>query len=376
MNRRDAKALSGTAWLTSDARIAWETRIMRRRVPLYKAGIAALRLLNKLSGPNRPSLAVTYWKRVGPAGQTFMMPKLETMTGGRTDDPVTSPPDLRARTSFASRLARVISADEWPQIIEEYERRRKGDPPRFHYVSHRPLNQASHTAMDKAWVRGELPTAEYRRWKEEVKFKDLPGLYSEFYTHGGSRTIPGGETNPAYRLARLLHDIAWRDKASMANEVRVLRKARVLRAQQVVKFVRAEVSSVLRPDKTGRPAPGPKPGDVYTPEVIAAVYDLTNPPELRSPAARGETTPDRVRANAVELANPVVANAVDLANTVARALPPRIKRESEAAATEPEGALPPQSPPHQPHAVQPPAHPPAARPASPPGRSPQDDRSR
>ncbi|TCO51446.1 hypothetical protein EV646_101437 [Kribbella antiqua] len=332
MNLHDAKALTGPEWLQSAARIAWETRIMRRRVPIYKATIWALQQLNNLSrGPDRPSMKVTNWERMGPGGKTFWMPKLETMTG-RTDDPITSARELRTRTTFASRLARVISADEWPQIIAEYQSRKQGNPPRFHYISHRPLNLASHELMDKAWASGELPTPEYRRWKEEVKLNDAPGLYSEFYTHGGSRTIPGGETNPAYRLARLLYDVAWRDKASMGNEVRVLRKARVLRAQQVVKFLRAEVSQVFKGAGTERPA-APKPGDVLTPEVIAAVYDFTNPPELRSAAARGETTPDRVH-----------ANAVDLATTVARALPPpRVKRDPEAAP--PPAARPPKHPP-------------------------------
>lgn len=365
MNRREAEALSGPEWLTSAARIEWETRIMRRRVPIYKATIKALQLLNKLSrGPDRPSMKVTYWERMAPGGGTFMMPKLETMTG-RTDDPVTSAHELRARTSFASRLARVISADEWPQIIEEYERRRGGEEPRFHYVSHRPLNRASHELMGKSWASGELPTAEYRRWKEEVKLEDLPGLYSEFYTHGGSRTIPGGETNPAYRLARLLHDVSWRDKASLSNELRVLRTARVLRAQQVVKFLKAEASYVVR-RKPERRAFAPKRPDVYTAEVVAAVYDFTNPPELRSPAARGETTPNMTR-----------AAAIDVASTVIRGLPPpTVRRESEAEAVQPgDGSLP-QAQGRQTRAGQPPGHRPGVRPPNPPGRSPRDGQSR
>ena len=54
MNRREAEQLVGTAWLDSDYRTEWETRIMRRRVPLYRVGIAALRALNALTGgPNR-----------------------------------------------------------------------------------------------------------------------------------------------------------------------------------------------------------------------------------------------------------------------------------------------------------------------------------
>jgi hypothetical protein len=355
MRRRDAKALVGPDWLTSDARIEWETRIMRRRVPLYKATIKALQLLNKLSRGPRPSMRVTYWERVGPGGGTFMMPKLETMTG-RTDDPVTSARELHARTSFASRLARTISADEWPQIIEEYERRRRGEAPRFHYVGHRPLNLASHALMDKAWVNGELPTDAYRIWNGEVKLKDLPGLYSEFYTHGGSRSIPGGETNPAYRLVRLLHDVNWRAKASMANELRVLRKARVLRAQQVVKFVAAEAKYVVTGGRTDQPAATNAP-EAHTPDVIAAVADFVKPPDVRSRTARGETEPDRIQ-----------ANANDLANTVARSLPPPIVRRGSGAAR-PGDASRPGSQGHQSQVEQRPGPRPAGHPPTPPGRS-------
>lgn len=314
--------LTGPQWLGSAERIAWETRIMRRRVPLYKAGIAALRVLNRLTaGPGRPSLEVTYWDRVGPGGETYRMPKLETMTG-RTDDPVTAPAALRARTSFASRLARTISADEWPQIIEEY----------------------------RAWL--------------ELKAKDLPGLYSEFYTHGGSRTIPGGETNPAFRLARVLHDLGWRAKASKEGERRVLRKARVLRAQQVVKFLTAEVKyAVTRPTE---PVAVPKPATVYTREVVAAVADFVKPPDLRTPAARGETTPSVKN-----------AAAIDGANAIAHALPPPVvTRGSAAAADLSEAAAPPRPQPRQDHAVQQPAARPGARPPGRPGRSPRDGQSR
>ena len=363
MNRREAKRLVGTAWLDSDYRIAWETRIMRRRVPLYKVTIKALRLLNRLSpGPDRPSLNVTYWERVGPGGTTFMMPKLETMTG-RTDAPVTSPSELRARTTFTSRLARVISADEWPQIIEEYESRRRGAAPRFQYISHRPLNRASHELMDKSWATGELPTDEYRAWNGEVKFKDNPGIYSEFYTHGGSRTIPGGENSPAYRRSRLRHDVDWRAKASMDNEIRVLRKARVLRVQQLVKFLGAEASQLIRPGASYRPATA-RPDEVLTVGVVAAVADFVKPESLRSPTARGETTPDRNR-----------ASAVDVANTVQKALPPAINRRAEPA-TRPSTAGQPPTPSHPSHAAQSPATPPAARPADRPAHSPQDSRSR
>jgi hypothetical protein len=99
-----SRDLVGTAWLDSDERTRWETRIMRRRVPLYRWGIAALRALNTLTGgPNRPSLKVSQWERIGPNGETFVMDKLETMTG-RTDHPVTSRAELRARTSLASWL--------------------------------------------------------------------------------------------------------------------------------------------------------------------------------------------------------------------------------------------------------------------------------
>ncbi|HZX08133.1 hypothetical protein [Kribbella sp.] len=316
MNRREARRLSGTAWLDSDYRTAWETRIMRRRVPLYRAGIAALRALNAtrpslLRAPNasRPSLRVTRWERVGPHGGTFVMDKLETMTG-RTDHPVTSRAELRARTSFASRLARAVSADEWPQIIAEYDRRRRGERPQYHYVGHRPLNAASHALMDEAWVRGELPTDGFRAWNV-LKHEDDGAFYSEFFTHGGARGYPGGETNPDFRRGRIMFDIAWRTKATLALERQILRRSRALRAKELLKFLRTELREAIHP-----PAPSParattRGADIYTPEVVAAVADFTKPEPLRSPTARGETTPDRTR-----------AAAIDTANTLAHALPP------------------------------------------------------
>ncbi|MGZ0146144.1 hypothetical protein ACXJJ3_03685 [Kribbella sp. WER1] len=305
------KPLGGTAWLDSDERVAWETRIMRRRVPLYRAGIAALRALNTLTR-GRPSLRVTRWERVGPHGATYAMDKLETMTG-RTDHPVTSRSELRARTSFASRLARAVSADEWPQIIAEYDRRRRGERPQYHYVGHRPLNAASHALMDEAWVRGELPTDEFRAWNV-LKHEDDGAFYSEFFTHGNARGYPGGETNPGFRRGRIMFDVAWRDKATLPLERQILRRSRVLRAKELVKFLRTELREAVHPPApttTTTTTTTEKRPDVYTPEVVAALADFTKPAESRSPTARGETTP-----------NPHRTAAIEAANTVAKALPP------------------------------------------------------
>lgn len=313
MNRREAGRLVGTAWLDSEYRIAWETRIMRRRVPLYRAAIAVLRALNT----GGPTLDVTRWNRVGPHGRTFVMDKLETMTG-RTDDPVTSRAELRARTSFASRLARSISADEWPQIITEYERRRRGERPQYHYVGHRPLNAASHALMDEAWVRGELPTDTFRAWNV-IKNEDDGAFYSEFFTHGNARGYPGGETNPAFRLGRIMFDVSWRDKATLALERKVLRRSRVLRATELAKFFRIELREVFRPPAPTSSRPAAQRHDVYTPEVVAAVADFAKPEETRSPTARGKTTPNRQR-----------ASAIDLANTVQKALPPPVNAPTPA----------------------------------------------
>jgi hypothetical protein len=369
VNRREAKRLVGTAWLDSDYRTQWETRIMRRRVPLYRLGIGALRALDALTGgPNRPSLKVTQWERVGPNGETFVMDKLETMTG-RTDDPVTSRAELRARTSFASRLARAISADEWPQIMAEYERRKRGEAPQYRYVGHRPLNTASHALMDEAWVRGELPTDTYRAWNI-LKFEDEGAIYSDFFANGGARGYPGGETNAGFRLGRITFDVSWREKASLTGERQALRHTRILRAKELVKFFRTELREAIWP-----PAPSSNPTttprqDVYTAEVVAAVSDFVKPEPLRSPTARGETTPNRTR-----------ASAIDVANTVAKALPPPINGRpavngpGAAEARSATGEPPPAQPrPH--HAAQQPAHPRAARPPAPPAHSPRDAQSR
>jgi hypothetical protein len=363
VNRREAKRLVGQAWSDSDYRTAWETRIMRRRVPLYRAGIAALRALNALTGgPGRPSLEVTQWERVGPNGETFVMDKLETMTG-RTDHPVTSRAELRARTSFASRLARAVSADEWPQIIAEYERRRRGERPQYHYVGHRPLNAESHALMDEAWVRGELPTDEYRAWNV-LKYEDEGAFYSEFFTDGGARGYPGGETNAGFRLGRIMFDISWREKASLSGERHVLRRSRILRAKELVKFSRTELTELLRPPTSSAPQATAVRRDAYTPAVVAALSDFTKPEPLRSPTARGETTPNRNR-----------ATAIDLATTLHKALPPAI---SGSAATEarPTAAEPPPAQPRPPRTAQPPAHPPAAHPPTRPAHSPPDAPSR
>jgi hypothetical protein len=367
VNRREAKRLVGTAWLDSEYRTAWETRIMRRRVPLYRAGIAALRALNALtSGPNRPSLKVTRWQRVGPHGGTFVMDKLETMTG-RTDDPVTSRPELRARTSFASRLARAISADEWPQIIAEYDRRRRGESPQYRYIGHRPLNAASHALMDEAWVRGELPTDTYRAWNI-LKFEDEGAIYSDFFANGGARGYPGGETNAGFRLGRIVFDVSWREKASLTGERQALRRTRILRTKELIKFFRTELKEAIRPPAPSSAQTVTARQDVYTRPVVAAIADFTKPEPLRSPTARGETTPDRKRASAIDVAN-------TMAHTMAKALPPAVNGPGAAEARSGAGQLPPAEP-RPTHAAQRPAHPPAARPPAPPGHSPRDAQSR
>ncbi|TDW22741.1 hypothetical protein EV650_1587 [Kribbella kalugense] len=384
MNRREAKRLVGTAWLDSDYRTQWETRIMRRRVPLYRLGIGALRALNRLTGgPNRPSLKVTQWNRVGPNGETFVMHKLETMTG-ETSHPVTSRAELRARTSFAARLARAISADEWPQIMAEYERRKQGEPPQFRYIGHRPLNAESHALMDEAWVRGELPTDTHRAWNV-LKFEDEGAIYSDFFANGGARGYPGGETNAGFRLGRIMFDVSWREKASLSGERHTLRRTRILRAKELVKFVRTELKEAIRPPAPPATHTTAVRRDVYTQPVVAAISDFVKPEPLRSPTVRGETTPNRKQ-----------ASAIDVASTVQKALPPPINGRPAAvngqagAANGQAGTLSGpgaagarsatgEQPPAQPrpnHAAQQPAHPPAARPPTPPGHSPRDAQSR
>lgn len=320
MRRTATHELVGEAWLQSDARTRWETRVMRRRVPLYKAAIGALRLLNRLSGgPDRPSLEVTSWERYGPHGTTFVMHKLETMVG-RTSLPPGSAAELHARTSLASRLARTLSADEWPQIIAEYERRKAGLAPQFRYSGHRPLNAPSHALMDRAWVTGEIETREYQPWIGDVKYNNHGALYSTFFTHGGARDFPGAEANPGYRKARVRHDVEFRQVASKRLEKEILRKARLLRARQLGKFVAAEIKYALahrsrgaqaaaagppgaeRAPEPARPRAGTgRPADPYTPEVVAAIADFVKPEPLRSATARGEAAPRTTRAQTIAI---------------------------------------------------------------------------
>ncbi|UGQ13741.1 hypothetical protein LO772_09140 [Yinghuangia sp. ASG 101] len=306
MRRRDAKNLVGDAWLHSDYRIKWETRVMRRRVPLYKAGIGVLRALNRLSPGPRPSLGVFATERAAPGGAKTRFAKLRTMTGDETASPVTGP-ELYERTSFASRLARTISADEWPQVIEEYERRKAGAAPRYHYVGHRPLNDASHALMDKAWAKGEIPTEQYRVWLSEVKNKDHGALYSKFFTHGGARIFPGAEANPDFRKARVTFDVAWKSEASLAREKEVLRRARVLRARQLIVFAKQELAHATGARSASTPAsapaaPTPARVDPYTPEVVAAVSEFVKPIERRGATARRAPAPKAVASSAVDVA--------------------------------------------------------------------------
>lgn len=304
MRRRAARKLVGDAWLRSDYRIQWETRVMRRRVLLYKTGIGALRALNRLSRGPRPSLAVFHPERTAPGGRKVRLAKLETMTGAETSAQVTGE-DLYRRTSFASRLARAVSADEWPQIIEEYQRRKAGLAPRYHYVGHRPLNDGSHALMDKAWVQGEIPTKEYRTWLAEVKNKDHGALYSKFFTHGGARDFVGAEANPGFRKARVKFDVAWKSEASLAQEKEVLRRARILRARQLVIFAKREFAHATgaksAPVPTAAPPARARP-DPYTPEVVAAVAEFVRPTELRGETARRTSVPKTIASSAAEVA--------------------------------------------------------------------------
>lgn len=337
MRRRDARKLVGDAWLRSDYRIAWETRVMRRRILLYKTGIAGLRALNRLSPAPRPSLAVFHPERTAPGGRKVRLAKMETMSGAETRDPVTGA-DLYRRTSLASRLARAISADEWPQIIEEYQRRKAGLAPRYHYVGHRPLNDASHALMDKAWAKGEIPTERYRTWLAEVKNKDHGALYSKFFTHGGARDFPGAEANPGFRKARVKFDVAWKSEASLAQEKEVLRRARILRARQLVVFAKREIahatgaksapgSAAPPPARTGRPDP-------YTPEVVAAVAEFVKPTELRGKTARRTSVPNTVASSATAVAASAAQGIAPIAAAAAAGGAGRTPRRQPAARAE------------------------------------------
>lgn len=113
MAKPKTPAPTGTAWLESRDRYVWETKVMARRQRRYAATLAFARAVNNslTSRKDRPSFEITYWQRVGPDGRQYWMAKSETMTAD-------------GRTNWLTRLARTLSWDEYPQTIEEYERRR------------------------------------------------------------------------------------------------------------------------------------------------------------------------------------------------------------------------------------------------------------
>ncbi|MFI1582110.1 hypothetical protein [Embleya sp. NPDC020630] len=308
------RRLRGSAWLESDERFRVEYRRMRRRVPVYRAVIGVLRVLHRLTANEvqaRARMTVTWWPRIGPDGGIYAMPKLWTMKEGgdaEPDPPATEaemwrrlasgelrPPvvrdgvrsssgadELRRRASFAARLARAISADEWPQMIHEYERRRtilrrlrRGEIPegnrfvesgavppgvrpplfgyaRYHSVGDRPLDEPSDRLMDEAWVLNRTPPALHRPWS--AGRRRYPGAFFGPMFGELGRTVPGAEANPEFLSLRAAYGVWWAGAASKRNEARVLRGSRVVRAKDLVRFGHAELHHVgLAP----KPARGP-----------------------------------------------------------------------------------------------------------------------
>ncbi|WP_345681036.1 hypothetical protein [Yinghuangia aomiensis] len=291
--------LIGHAWLNSQERNAWETRVMARRAARYEATLAVMRALKHLTPrENRPSMSVTYWERVGPNGRTFVMAKTETMTKD-------------GHTNWLTRLVRTLSVDEYLQLIEEDDRRKTaarmtaarsreervrmldafdrrklqravdtaeseeqrnalvreyehGNPiykmppderneildafdrgemgllPQYRLNGPRPLEVRSHQIMDLAWILREMSTALHLEWAD-VRGTQPGAFFGPHYTHYSSRDFPGGELNPGFRLGRVMGDIDWARNASKSLEKTIIRRTRVLRMQHFARYVRTEL---------------------------------------------------------------------------------------------------------------------------------------
>lgn len=351
------RKLHGSAWLESDERFRIEYRRMRRRVPLYRVAIGGLRLLHRLTADAtqaRAKLSVTWWPRIGPYGGIYAMPKLWTMKEGSDNDPdppateaemwerlasgTLRPPvveggvrssgsadQLRANASLAARLARAVSADEWPQMIHEYEHRkailkqlRKGvipegnwlvetgavpegvRPPlfgyaRYHSVGDRPLDLASDRLMDEAWVLNRTPPTLHIPWsrgRERYAGAFFGPMFGEL-----GRTVPGAEANPEFLSLRAAYGVWWAKNASKKNEARVLHGSRVVRAKDLVRFAQTELHRHgLAPKPKSEPAwvrpwEPPRPVEI-TDDVVTTVARVakaeppTGPTAPRVPPAR------------------------------------------------------------------------------------------
>ncbi|WP_406299993.1 hypothetical protein OG948_32995 [Embleya sp. NBC_00888] len=333
------RKLVGRAWIESDERFRIEYRRMRRRVPMYRVAIGALRLLHRLTATERQKqadLGVTWWPRVGPDGEMYAMPKLWTIDEREPTDKQTpgpprteaelyrrweagewsepkngaetrttgSPAELRRVASFAARLARTVSGDEWPQIIHEYERRKailaqlragvvpEGNryvesgavppgvrPPlhgwaRYQWVGDRPLDLVSDRLMDRSWVLGRTPARQYQPWSAgRVAY---PGAYFGPMFGELGRTVVGGEANPEFLSLRVAYGVWWGQNASMKGEARILRGARMVRLRDLARFAHAEAAHLgLAPAPRKAPSAAPRwenpaPEEV-TDEVVTAV---------------------------------------------------------------------------------------------------------
>lgn len=329
---------------------------MRRRVPMYRVAIGALRLLHRLTADERQKqadLGVTWWPRVGPDGRMYAMPKLWTIDereptdkqtpgpprteaelyrrweagewsepkGGAETRSTGDPAELRRVASFAARLARVVSGDEWPQMIHEYERRkailaqlRAGVVPEgnryvengsvppgvrpplhgwagYHWVGDRPLDLDSDRLMDRAWVLGRTPPRQYQPWSAgRVTFA---GAYFGPMFGELGRTVVGGEANPEFLSLRVAYGVWWEQNASMKGEARILRGARMVRLRDLARFAHAEAAHVglaPAPRKAAGAAPSwetPAPEEV-TDEVVTAVARFARSEVSTDAAAHAE----------------------------------------------------------------------------------------
>ncbi|NUP35307.1 MAG: hypothetical protein HOU01_26915, partial [Streptomycetaceae bacterium] len=301
MAKPNTPALTGTAWIESRERYAWETKVMARRRRRYLATLAVARAVNNrlTSRKNRPSFEATYWQRVGPDGRLYWMAKSETMTAdGKTNwltrlartlswDEYLQTVEESERRSVADAMTAARSTDERERLLDAYDRRRyervlknaasdarreqlerdyargevpyrlspeqrlevldafargeNGLPPQFHLTGYRPNDVPSHQIMDLAWVLGETPTLLHLRFGE-VRSEQAGAFFGPHYTLFKSRDFPGGERDAGFRQGRIRGDLHWTRHASKKLEKQTILRTRILRARHFGRYVKAELS--------------------------------------------------------------------------------------------------------------------------------------
>lgn len=298
-----ARRLVGRDWLESNERFRIEYRRWVVRVPLYKLALWGVRRLHLRTADERQGqadMSTTYWPRLGmaPEGSYPMGKVLTIQEDGAPEHPRTpeavrlqppapgNPPELseRVRTStsgaelnrlasFAARLARAISLDEVPQVIDEYAHRkailkqvRRGVAPegnllpeeerrfpdgtlklygyaRYHEADNRPLDITSHWMNDRTWVRGHMVPGTYVPYNR-TQLRGGHGYFAEAFAEFG-RGVPGGEDNPAMQALRVAASAYRQENATRKHDARLMRRVRAVVVTEGLKFARNEARTEL-----------------------------------------------------------------------------------------------------------------------------------